>query len=214
VKPKGREFMTDDATTRDSSIESDAELIAALRAGDEAAFERVVRLYAGRMLAVARRMLGNEEDAQDAVQEAFLSAHRAIDRFAGDSRFYTWLHRITINAALMRLRRRKARNERSIDDLLPRFREDGHRAHHGSPWRDTAENEVESEETRRLIQTRIKELPDSYRTVIVLRDIEGLSTEETAEHLGINPGAVKTRLHRARLALRELLDPHFREDAV
>lgn len=186
-------------------------LLASLRAGDAAAFERLVRDYGGRMLAVTRRFLANDEDAQDAVQEAFLSAFKALDRFEGQSRLGTWLHRIAVNAALMKLRTRKSRpQEQSADELLPQFHADGHQAHPTSGWRDEGLAALERRETRDLVRRSIENLPENYRIVLLLRDIEGKDTEETAELLGMTPNAVKTRLHRARMALRELLDPHLR----
>ncbi|GMU33657.1 MAG: RNA polymerase sigma factor SigM [Planctomycetia bacterium] len=163
------------------------------------------------MLAVARRIVGNEEDARDALQEAFLSAFKAIKSFEGGSRLSTWLHRIVVNAALMKLRSRKRVQERSIEDLLPKFLSDGHPATPASAWRETGDSEAQRKENRTLVRAAIDELPEIYRTVLLLRDIEELSTEETSEVLGINNNAVKTRLHRARQALRTLLDPHFRE---
>jgi RNA polymerase sigma-70 factor (ECF subfamily) len=182
--------------------------IAGLRAGREEAYEELVRSQGGRMLAVARRLLGDGEDAHDAVQEAFLSAFRSMGRFAGDARLSTWLHRIVVNAALMKLRTRRRKPEQPIDDLLPTFHSDGHRRDPGGPWQPA--EEVESREVRRLVRESIDRLPESYRTVLVLRDIEELDAAEVAERLGVTPGVVKTRLHRARQALRTLLDPHLR----
>ena len=190
----------------------DAALLERLRAGDEAAFEELVRAYSGRLLAVARRFLSSEEDARDAVQDAFLSAFRSLDRFEGNARLSTWLHRIVVNASLMKLRTRRRKPERSIDELLPRFLEDGHMAQPAVTWRATGESEVERKETRELVLRSIEQLPENYRNVLMLRDIEGLDTEETAQVMGISPNAVKTRLHRARQALRGLLEPHLRED--
>lgn len=182
-------------------------LLARLRAGEEAAFEEVVRAHAGHMLAVARRFFPGDDDANDAVQDAFLSAFRSIQKFEGGSKISTWLHRITVNASLMKLRGRSRRPEKSIEDLLPRFEDDGHRANVLPAWREPKEGAMERAELRALVRRRIDELPDDYRTVLVLRDIEGLDTESAAEALGITTAAVKTRLHRARQALRELLDP-------
>jgi RNA polymerase sigma-70 factor (ECF subfamily) len=187
----------------------EAELVAALQAGVDDAFEQLVRRYGGRMLAVARRLVGEDDDARDVVQEAFLSAFRAIDRFEGTARLSTWLHRITVNAALMRLRSRRRRPEKSLDVLLPHFEADGHMTSPGEPWQPLAA--LEGAELRTLVRERIDELPESYRTVLLLRDIEELETGEVAVLLGVNTGTVKTRLHRARLALRSLLDPQLRE---
>ena len=193
---------------------NEAGLVTGLRAHDERAFEQVVRDYGGRMLAVARKLLPNEEDARDAVQDAFLSAFKAIDQFHGDARLSTWLHRIVINAALAKLRRRRSRDERSIDDLLPKFLGDGHQVEPAVEWRDTSEVLLEREETRALVRDAIDQLPDAYRTVLLLRDIEGLETDETARLLDVTTGVVKTRLHRARQAVRKLLDPHLRTNAL
>ena len=188
-------------------------LIQRLRDGDESAYEEVVRTQGSRLFAAARRFLQNEQDAQDVVQEALLSAFKAIDRFAGQSRLATWLHRITVNAALMKLRSRKRSAERSIDELLPKFLEDGHRADVAGTWTVADDSAVLDRETREVVRKRIDELPESHRTVLLLRDIEERSTGETAELLGISPGAVKVRLHRARQALRTLLDPFMRGES-
>lgn len=188
---------------------SEESLLAALRAGVPEAYEQLVREFAPRMLAVARRFLSREDDAQDAVQDAFLSAFKALATFQGDSRLATWLHRIAVNAALMKLRTARRKPETPIDNLLPSFHDDGHRAGVGSSWAATIDQTVEQRETRRLVRAAIEKLPESFRTVLLLRDIEERSTEETADLLELTESAVKTRLHRARLALRTLLDPHF-----
>ena len=190
----------------------ETKLLERLRKGEDGAFEELVRTHGGRMLSVAKRMLRNEADAADAVQDAFLSAFRAIDRFEGGSRLGTWLHRIVVNAALMKLRTRRRKPEEPLDDLLPKFRDDGHLERPAQAWNQPADQALASEETRKLVLDRIAELPETYRTILLLRDVEDLDTEETAKALEISPGAVKTRLHRAHLALRELLDPHFRAE--
>ena len=190
---------------------SEEALLERLRAGDDAAYADFVRDNSPRMLAVARRLLRNEEDARDAVQEGFLSAFKALDRFAGGSKLSTWLHRIVVNAALMKLRTKKRKPERSIEDLLPGYKEDGHPQEFFETWEETGEDAASREEERNLVRKQIDELPDNYRNVILLRDIEGIDTGETAELLGLTPGAVKTRMHRARLALRQLLDQYFHE---
>ena len=181
-----------------------------LRSGDDAAYEALVRVYSGRLLAVTRRMLGSEEDARDAVQEAFVSAFRHLGSFEGGARLSTWLHRIAVNAALMKLRTRKRRPEEPIEPLLPVFRDDGHHAEQFQSWDESAETTMARQETQALVRRCIDQLPESYRTVLLLRDIEQLDTEATAAMLYISQNAVKIRLHRARQALRTLLDPHFR----
>jgi RNA polymerase sigma-70 factor (ECF subfamily) len=185
------------------------QLLERLRAGEEAAYEELVRSHGPRMLAVARRFLREEEDARDAVQDAFLSAFRALGRFEGQARLSTWLHRIVVNAALMKLRTRRRRPERPIEDFLPEFLEDGHMAQPAVAWRLPGDEAVERRQLRDLVLEKVHELPEGYRNVLLLRDIEGLDTEETARLTGLGAGAVKTRLHRARQALRGLLEPHL-----
>ena len=189
----------------------DAALLSRLRAGESAAFEELVRAETGRLLAVTRRILPTEEDARDAVQDAFLFAFRSLDRFQGQSRLSTWLHRIAVNAALMKLRTRKRKREEPLDPLLPTYLDDGHHAERFASWDDPTEI-IERAENKALIRRMIGELPDAYRTVLLLRDIEGLDTEETAKLLETTPNAVKVRLHRARQALRTLLAPHFSKE--
>ena len=184
-------------------------LLARLRAGEEAAYEDLVRAHGGRMLAVARRFLRNEDDARDAVQDAFLSAFRSLDRFEGNARISTWLHRIVVNAALMKLRTRRRKPETPIEDLLPGYLEDGHMEHPAREWEKSAEDLAGDGEVRDLVLRSIERLPEGYRNVLLLRDIEELDTAETSELMGISHNAVKTRLHRARQALRGLLDPHL-----
>lgn len=186
-------------------------LLSGLRAGDERAYERLVEEFGGRMLAVARRILRNEEDARDAVQAAYLQAYRALPRFEGQSRVSTWLHRIVVNASLMQIRRRKARREESLEPLLPTFLEDGHPGEQFNGWEESADELLERAETRTFVRAAIDELPETYRTTLLLRDIEDLDTAEVAELLGITPNAVKIRLHRARQALRERIDRRLKE---
>ena len=184
-------------------------LVLAVQAGDPAAFEHVVRTYGGRLLAVTRRILRDEEDARDAVQDAFISAFKARSSFEGGARVSTWLHRIAVNSALMRLRSRKRRPEQSMDELLPTFKEDGHHVQQFETWAEPVDETLGREATRAAVRAAIDQLPEQYRTVVLLRDIEEWSTEEAATALGITPNAVKIRLHRARLALRTLIAPHF-----
>lgn len=187
----------------------EATLLARLRAGEDSAFEELTALAAGRMLSIARRMMPSEADAEEAVQDAFLSAFRALDKFDGRSKLTTWMHQITVNACLMKLRAKRRRPEKSIEGLLPAFLSDGHQASPASLWRETPSDGLESSELHQLIRTSMEELPEQYRTVLVLRDVEGLDTEEAAAVLGVTLDTVKTRLHRARQALKTLLDPYF-----
>lgn len=185
------------------------ELVAALQRGCPAAFETFVRTDGRRALAVARRFLHQEQEAQDAVQDAFLSAFKALPSFAGESRLSTWFHRIVVNACLMRIRARAARPEEPIEPLLPTFVEDGHHTRPPAPWPEPADQLVLRSELRAFVRASIDRLPERYRTVLLLRDIEELDTQETARLLGISEGVVKVRLHRAHQALRALLAPQL-----
>jgi RNA polymerase sigma-70 factor, ECF subfamily len=196
----------------DAEAAADRSLIARLKNGDGDAYEEAVRVYSGRLLAVTRRILGNDEEARDALQDTFLSAFRSITRFEGDSRLSTWLHRIAVNAALMKVRTRKRKPERSIEDLLPAYREDGHHAEGFVSWDPPVDVAMEIAHNRALVRECIAELPEQYRVVLLLRDIEDVDTVDVAAMLGITPNAVKIRLHRARQALRTLLAPHFKKE--
>ncbi|MBX7079491.1 MAG: sigma-70 family RNA polymerase sigma factor [Nannocystaceae bacterium] len=189
----------------------DARLLERLRGGDDDAFDLLVRVHARALLATARRMLGVESDSQDAVQEAFLSAYRGLSAFDGRASVATWLHRIVVNTCLMRLRAARRKPEHSPLSLLPEYLEDGHQRTDTRPWRALPTQTLERVELCRLVRATIDELPMVHREVILLRDIEGLGTDEAAAMLGISAGALKVRLHRARQALRTLLEPHFVE---
>ena len=177
-----------------SNLPDEVQLVARLRAGDEAAYEALVRAHSGAMMVVARRFLGDTDDAADAVQDAFVSAFKAMPAFEGGSRLRTWLHRITVNACLMKLRSRKRSRVVSLDDTAP-------------PAGRADDDALSRAETVRRVRACIDQLPPAYRAVILLRDIEGVGTGDTADRLGTNEGAVRVRLHRARQALRTLLEP-------
>jgi RNA polymerase sigma-70 factor (ECF subfamily) len=184
-------------------------LLAGLRARDEQAFETMVRTYGGRLLAVARRLVRDEADAQDVVQTAYLSAFRAVDQFEGAAQISSWLHRIVVNTALMKLRSRRRKPEESIEPLLPSFLADDHHVEQFSDWSAPADVLLERKETRAIVRASIDQLPESYRDVLILRDIEELSTQEVADALGLTTTAVKVRLHRGRQALSTLLRRTF-----
>ena len=183
----------------------DATLVGRLRSGDEAAYEIMVRTFGGRLLAVARGMLRHDEDAQDCVQSAYVAAFKALATFKGDCQLSTWLHRIVVNTALMRLRSRRRKPEESIEPLLPTFLEDGHHSEDFGEWAIQADRLLELKQTRVAVRTAIAALPESYRTVLILRDIEERSTEDVATQLQCTTNAVKVRLHRARQALGTVL---------
>ncbi len=214
AKPAGKNATGKASHDGDAGVDAEeVALVVALRAGDEGAYETMVRRYGPRLLATAMRLVKREEEAADVVQEAYLSAFRAIDRFGGGARLSTWLHRIVVNAALMRLRSRRRRREESIDDLLPRFDETGHFAEPPSDWGASADHLLERKESRAMVRAAIAKLPESYRTVLVLRDVEELDTEEVAHVLGVTANAVKVRLHRARQALRSLIEQELGAEA-
>lgn len=183
-----------------------------LRAGDPAAFEKLVRHYGPRLLAVTRRIVRDEEDARDCVQDAFLAVHRKLADFEGRASFGSWLHRIATNAALMRLRARRARPEDPVDPGAPEYDRFGFRIGPTRESERTPEELLDRAGTHRRVRAAIDALPESYRTVLLLRDIEGFSTREAAEALGASEAAIKVRLHRARNALKALLEPLFEEE--
>lgn len=188
-----------------------ASLVERVRTGEPAAYETLVRDYGGRLLAVARRYLPCEQDAADALQDAFLSAFQGIGSFQGDAQLSTWLQRIVINACLMKLRSQSRRPTVAMDNLLPKFDDTGHRVRGVSSWSDSPPKQVLESETREQVRLAIRQLPEIYRTVLLLRDIEEFDTDQTAAMLGVSAPVVKTRLHRARQALRTLLEPLFAE---
>lgn len=201
--------MTHDTTLAEPGCGwNEQRVLDGMRRGDDDAYEQVVRRYGGRMLATARRLLGNDEDARDAVQEAMLSAFRAVGRFEGGAQIGTWLHRIVVNAALMRMRSQRRRPEASIEDLLPDYQADGHRLlkAEGDPYPDQL---VERSQLLALLRSCVDELPEGYRQVYVLRDVEELSNDEVALAMGLTPNAVKIRLHRARQALVTLVQQRY-----
>jgi RNA polymerase sigma-70 factor (ECF subfamily) len=151
----------------------------------------------------------NDEDAQDIVQSAYLSAFRALDQFEGNCQLSTWLHRIVVNTALMKLRSKRRKPEESIEDLLPAFQEDGHHVEQFADWTMPADQLIERSETRAIVRACIDRLPDNYRSVLLLRDIEERSTQDVATALSMTSTAVKVRLHRARQALSTLLRQEY-----
>jgi RNA polymerase sigma-70 factor (ECF subfamily) len=185
---------------------NDEGLVERLKAHNEEAFETMVREYGARMQATARRLLGNEQDANDAVQQAFISVFKSIVGFNGEAKLSTWLHRIVVNAALAQMRYRRRRRELPIDDLLPQFDEEGRWAGDVTLRGEAGETLTDGRETQELVRQCIDRLPEAYRSVLILRDIEDLNTADAAEMLAITPNAAKIRLHHARQALRTLIE--------
>jgi len=183
-------------------------LVAQAKAGDQNAFAELVRRYERKVYRLAKNITRNDEDAEDVLQDAFLKAYTHLDNFKGDSKFYTWIVRIAVNEALMRLRKRKTDRTVPLDEPVELGEETVQREI--AVWEDNPEQQYSQEEWRRILDEAVDTLKPDFRTVFVLRDIEELSTEETAETLGISVPAVKSRLLRARLALRERLTRQFK----
>jgi len=173
--------------------------------------EEVFRQYAPMVYNLARRMLGNDADAEDVTQDVLLQVVRKLDTFRGDSSISTWLHRVTVNAALAHRRKRAHRSEHETHDPLNHFLEDGHHAHSVRPWSIPPDQEILDQETHQLVEKSIAQLPEVYRDVYVLADVQGLPNAEIADMLELSLPAVKSRLHRARLLMRHALAPHFEE---
>ena len=190
-------------------LENETTLVAEARAGSDQAFTTLLRQYDRNIYRLALNITGKPEDAEDVLQESFLKAYTHLDRFQGNSRFYTWLVRIAVNEALMKLRKRKGDRTVSLDepvrtdnnDLMPREVED---------WGDDPEERYAKVEVQQIVSKAIESLDPHFRVVVALRDVENLSTEETAELLGLSVPAVKSRLLRGRLKLRERLNPYFK----
>src|SRR6059058_1446071 len=196
IQSKGTEAVTEELA-----------LVQAAKRGDISAFEQLVKRYDRNVFRIAQHITQNREDAEDVVQDAFLKAYSNLGQFQGQSKFYTWLVRIAVNEALMKLRRRRPERMVSLDeevkteeDSLPREVAD---------WSPNPEQQYTQAELRDILTRTIQGLPPSFRTVFVLRDVEGLSTEETADALDLSIPAVKSRLLRARLQLRERLSRYF-----
>lgn len=184
-------------------------LVEAARRGDVGAFEQLIKRYDRNVFRIAQHITQNREDAEDVVQDAFIKAYQNLGQFQGNSKFYTWLVRIAVNEALMKLRRRKTSKTVSIDEDVET--EDGSMPREVADWGPNPEQLYGQSELGDILQKTIQGLPQSFRTVFVLRDIEGLSTEETAEMLNLSVPAVKSRLLRARLQLRERLNRYFKK---
>ena len=191
------------AARRKKSKGEDRRLIERLQAGDHQALEKIFVLYSGKLYNVAQRILGENADTEEIIQDVFWTVYRKAKTFKGDSQFSTWLYRLTVNAALGRIRRSKKNKEVEYDEFLPKFQSDGH--HLVRPvvdWSDTLDEKYAQREIHALLGKALDELKPIDKSVIVLSDLEGLSDREIADTLQLTVSAVKTRLHRARLFLR------------
>ena len=188
--------------------QSDEQLVELAQNGDDGAFPELVKRYSRRIFRVARNITNHDEDSEDVLQETFMKAYKHLDTFQGNSKFYTWLVRIAMNEALMKLRKRRTGKLVSLDEELSTGEDTVIREI--AVWEGNPEDTYSQEELRELLDKTISSLPEGFRTVFVLRDVEELSTEETAETLGLSIPAVKSRLLRARLQLREKLTRVFK----
>ncbi len=186
----------------------EGELVVRAKAGDIQAFTDLVNRYERKIYRLAKHITQNDEDAEDVLQDAFLKAYEHLDSFQGNSKFYTWIVRIAVNEALMRLRKRRSDRTVPLDEPVDTGEEMV--AREIAVWEDNPEQRYSREEMHDILEQAVESLKPDFRTVFVLRDIEELSTEETAETLGISVPAVKSRLLRARLALREKLTRQFK----
>src|SRR3954451_9607361 len=194
--------------TTPAEVFDEAPLVERARSGDAAAFSELVNRYERKIFRLAKHITQNDEDAEDVLQEAFLKAYSHLNYFQGQSKFYTWIVRIAVNEALMKLRKRKSDRTVSLDEPTDTGEETVVREI--AVWEDNPEQKYSREELRDILQKAVDSLKPAFRTVFVLRDMEDLSTEETASALGISIPAVKSRLLRARLQLREKLSKFFR----
>lgn len=190
-------------------VHPDVALVERAKAGDQAAFEQLVRQYDRPIFRTAMHITQNREDAEDITQDVFLKAYNKLDQFQGNSKFSTWLTRIAVNESLMRLRKRKTSRTVSMDQQMET--EEGSIPRDFADWAPNPEENVSQAELKDLLDRTIAGLPPGFRTVFTLRDIQNLSTEETAEALGLSVPAVKSRLLRARLQLRERLSRHLKK---
>jgi RNA polymerase sigma-70 factor (ECF subfamily) len=191
----------------DEAVSDELALVQSAKAGDVSAFEELVKRYDRNVFRIAQHITQNREDAEDVVQDAFLKAYSNLAQFQGQSKFYTWLVRIAVNEALMKLRRRRPERMVSLDEDVKT--EDDSLPREVADWSPNPEQQYTQAELRDILTKTIQGLPATFRTVFVLRDVEGLSTEETAEALELSVPAVKSRLLRARLQLRERLNRYF-----
>ena len=195
-------------TAQSAGAFDESALVARARAGDQSAFTTLVDHYQRKIYRVGKNITQNNEDAEDVLQETFLKAYEHLAGFQGNSKFYTWIVRIAVNEALMKLRKRKGDRFVSLDEPIETGEEEVKRE--VAVWDDDPEQRYSRDEMQRILDGAVDDLKPDFRTVFVLRDIEELSTEETAEALGISVPAVKSRLLRARLALREKLTRQFK----
>ena len=195
---------------RAKTLEADGRLIQRLKAGDQEALETIFNLYSAKLYNVAQRILGEMADAEEVIQDVFLTVYRKANMFQGNSQLSTWLYRLTVNAALGKIRQGKKHKAVEYEEFLPKFQKDGHHAVRPViDWSDTLDEKYASHELQQLLSQALDQLKPIDKSVVVLSDLEGISDKEIAETLDLTVSAVKTRLHRARLVIRGRLAVHL-----
>ncbi len=189
--------------------DNDLQLVKEMQAGKPEAFEDMVYRYQKRVYSLAYNLTRNQSDAEDVAQEVFLRVCNKINTFLGKAAFSSWVYRITLNVSFMKLKSRKKIKQIPLDNIFPKYQEDGFHAGHVNDWSMKTDDVLLSSESRKIIQKAINQLPEKEKTVFVLRDIEGLPTEKVCDILELSVPAVKSRLHRSRLFLRKRLSNYF-----
>jgi RNA polymerase sigma-70 factor, ECF subfamily len=205
-------FEPSQSVHRSQVRDADAMLVQSLRLGEEAGYETLVRKFGPQVMAIARRYLRSEADAADCFQDTFIAVFQNIEKFQQRSSFRQWVRGVSVKQCLMKIRKQQRRREDSIEHMLPMFNDRGKRVGVASPRQKSEIGDMlDAEKIRRLVRENIDRLPQDHRLVLLLRDIDGYSTSDTACILGIKVNAVKTRLHRARSALKFMLQPQLEQ---
>jgi len=198
------------AMVRPVGPEDETQLAESMRRGEKRAFDTLLHAYGPEVLAIAGRLLLRDDEAAEVVRETFARAYRERSSYSSTTRLSTWLQRLALELAVARVRAQPRTSEEPLEDLLPRFLPTGQHVRTFQPWADPA-TRLDQPATVAFVVKQIRRIPRSYRAVLLLRDVVGITTDEVAEIMGLTPNAVRIRLHRSRLALRTLLAPHFEE---
>ena len=192
-------------------MSDDLFLLERLKSKDPAAMDKLADIYGGKIYNLAMGMLKNQEDAEDVLQDTLLQVYMKIDTFRSESALSSWIYKIALNFSYMKIRKNKKDNSISLDESMPQFKPDGMHLNIVANWSEKGDSAYLTKELGIILKDNIAKLSEKYRTVLVLRDVEGLSTEEVADITGMTVPAVKSRLHRARLFLREKLSEYYNE---
>lgn len=189
---------------------SDQELIGLYRQGNKSIIDQLLQRYQSRVYRLAYGILRNPQDAEEVIQEVFLRVFQKLDSFKGESAFSSWLYRVAVNTTFMKIREKRGTDVLALEEVEKMLEEEINKAG-GSDWARRPDDELLSEEAIKIITGAMEKLPDEFKIIITLRDLEGLSTEEVGQLLGLSPAAVKSRLHRARLFLRKRLGEFYHQ---